>query len=391
MMALSWLSLGTKYLLENHKYVRFFYPLFQKSTRIDAIDCFTTDLVEKKKLKWEIVRKHVINKRFQDLYLTGTTFTTVLAKTVLQDLNEIKSPEIDLNINHLSSAQLDNILITTLETKHYTDFFSIISQCLSKKKLPSDATIIECLKYLSLSGHTNLITEITELLIEKESSILSKYNHLLAFKGLSLWKNGKLIIALKTLEKIYEYPEIKQSKKYINYVFEVISEETLCTKSEAVLVCLLKTAEQFYKLHEDIFLLTCVWRNCFQSKWFSDQQLADKIFDDFSELRHLIEKRSWSLSIQILRNYEVDLVHRFIELFLKYEMKNGYRNCLNVLFDYHYYRRDLRACNEIVKTCSELNLPLTNFQNEKLLNLLLSDRPVYVKRQRPDHRFVYKF
>lgn len=101
----------------------------------------------------------------------------------------------------------------------------------------------------------------------------------------------------------------------------------------------------------------------------------------------------------------MDTAHRLIELFLKFNMKNDCRTCLSILFDYqctcscamyfsylrllcysHYplcpdWRRDLRACSEIMRSSLDIDAPLSEAHNQKLLNLLLGSAPQPLPRK----------
>lgn len=91
----------------------------------------------------------------------------------------------------------------------------------------------------------------------------------------------------------------------------------------------------------------------------------------------------------------MDAVHRLIEVFLQYKQREACSNCLSLLFNYQCKllstifinlsliqilffinftdnRKDLRACAEIIKSCSELEMPLNEVQNEQFLSLFLN-------------------
>lgn len=59
------------------------------------------------------------------------------------------------------------------------------------------------------------------------------------------------------------------------------------------------------------------------------------------------------------------------------------------------WREDLRACSEIMNTSLKLNIPVSNAQNQKLLNLLLKKKPMPSKKSPTNKisgsRFEFKF
>jgi len=114
-----------------------------------------------------------------------------------------------------------------------------------------------------------------------------------------------------------------------------------------------------------------IWKLAFTSTWFSDQNLSLSIFHDYKDLREVIAKGSLRFCREFLKNNNTEPVYRLIELFLKYNQKEACENCLNLLFNYHYYHQDIRACREIINFLKTLDIPITTTYNEKLLNLLL--------------------
>lgn len=61
-------------------------------------------------------------------------------------------------------------------------------------------------------------------------------------------------------------------------------------------------------------------------------------------------------------------------------------------------RKDLRACAEIIKSCSELEMPLNEIQNEQFLSLFLNQNDdkntanvVRKPAQKTQTEFQYKF
>ncbi|XP_023294809.2 uncharacterized protein LOC111677843 [Lucilia cuprina] len=395
----------------------------RKSTQIDAIDSFTNELVERKSKKWEELRESLMKKKEVggESTLTASpqqtqTKTSVanstnsftqslglMSKAVINDLHAIRSPELGLDIRSLSQAQLDNLLMSTLEIKNKVDFLYLVRQCIRWQQLPSNEVLISCLKYLSSLSRIQQIESFAEI-CKKQSHPLSKiYADLAPFKAMAMWRSGGAEIALMTLHRGYESGAVTEDgKRMMRAAFRTIAEETLAQKSEAVLVSLMEVARSIYNTNKDIFVVACVWKQCFVSDWFCDQKSAADLFEHYEELQQLVAKRSSSLCASFLSRNNVDAVHRLIEVFLQYKQREACSNCLSLLFNYQYNRKDLRACAEIIKSCSELEMPLNEVQNEQFLSLFLNQNddnkdfgngPVVRNKsaQKPQKEFQYKF
>lgn len=281
----------------------------QKSTQIDAIDCFTNDLVERKSKRWGELRENIFNAPKQEAG-TAAPSTTIakmkgptaaasfsdslglVSKAVINDIHSLRSPELGLDIRSLSMAQLDNLLMSTLEIKNKVDFLYLVCQCIRWQQLPSHEVMVSCLKYLSSLSKLQQIESFAEI-CKKQSHPLSKiYADLAPFKAMAMWRSGGADVALATLQRGYkESAATEDGKRMIRAAFRTIAEETLAKKSEAVLVSLMEVARSIYDNHRDIFVIACVWKQCFISEWLCDQKSASEMFEHYHDLQQLVAKR----------------------------------------------------------------------------------------------------
>jgi len=379
-----------------------------KSTQLTAIDCFTNDLVERKTKQWEQFRESYMKETKavdEEGKSNATTATTsfaqnvhLISKGVVSDLKAIASPQLGLDIRSLSQAQLDNLLLATLEVKNKLDFLYLIRQTIRWNQLPSNEVLIACLKYLSSLCRLQQIEALAEVCRNIQHPYAKVYSDFAPFKALCLWKSGGADIALFTLQRGYGQCSLTdEGKRMARIVFRTFAEETLGNKSEAVLIALMDVAKAIYKEHKDIFIVACVWKQCFLSQWASDQKIATDLFAEYEELQQIVAKKSSTLTSSFLAKYNIDAVHRLIEVFLQYQQRDACNNCLSLLFNYQYLRKDLRACAEIVKSCSELDMPLCERQNEQFLTLFLNQsdpkqqQQQQSQSQQPIKHFKYHF
>ncbi|BFG03963.1 uncharacterized protein DMAD_03064 [Drosophila madeirensis] len=364
----------------------------RKSTQLDAIDCFTNDLVSRKTQKWEELRDSLMHKQSPALeadansnVATGATATGtgaantsfsqnvgLMSKGMMSDLKALRSPQLGLDIRSLSQPQLDNLLMATLEIKNKLDFLYLIRQCIRCNLLPSNEVFITCLKYLSTQRKLQQLEALADTCRHLKHPFANTYADLAPFKAIALWNNGNAEVALMTLHRGYGVSmTTEEGRRMIRTAFRTISEETLAQKSEAVLVSLMDVARAIHREHKDIFVVACVWKQCFVSDWFCDQKSAGELLEHYKELQELVERRANPLCSSFLGRNNVDAVHRLIEVYLQHQQRSACASCLSLLFNYQYMRKDLRACAEIVKSCSELEMPLNELQNEQFLSLFL--------------------
>ncbi|KAM8713063.1 hypothetical protein ACLKA7_013388 [Drosophila subpalustris] len=349
----------------------------KSSSQSDAIDCFTNELVNRKTQKWEELRDNLMKPVSEDAAANkgSSNFgqnVGLMSKGMVNDLKQLRSPQLGLDIRSLSQPQLDNLLLATLEVKNKVDFLYLIRQCVRWQQLPCNEVLISCLKYLSGLGRMQQLDSLAETCRQTKHPFASIYSDLAPFKAIALWHNGNADVALMTLHRGYGGSlNSEEGRRMIRTAFRTIAEETLAQKSEAVLISLTEVARAIHREHKDIFVLALVWKQCFASTWFSDQKSAEELFEHYKELQQLVERRASPLCSSFLSRHNVDAVHRLIEVFLQHNQRIACSSCLSLLFNYQYMRKDLRACAEIVKSCSELEMPLSELQNEQFLSLFL--------------------
>ncbi|XP_068146479.1 uncharacterized protein [Drosophila tropicalis] len=381
----------------------------KSSTQMDAIDCFTNDLVTRKAQKWEELRDNLMKPTTgaavgsssvvidSEVATTFSQNVNLMSKGMVNDLKALRSPQLGLDIRSLSQPQLDNLLMATLEIKNKLDFLYLIRQCIRCNLLPSNEVFLQCLKYLSGQRKQQQLEALAETCRQLKHPFAKIYADLAPFRALALWHNGNADVALMTLHRGYGTSlATDEGRKMIRSAFRTISEETLAQKSEAVLVSLMEVARAIHREHKDIFVVACVWKQCFVSDWFCDQKSAGELFDYYKELQELVERRASALCSSFLSRHNVDAVHRLIEVFLHHQQRLACGSCLSLLFNYQYLRKDLRACAEIVKSCSELEMPLNELQNEQFLSLFLDQSEPFETAagsaaNRTPKSFQYKF
>lgn len=256
----------------------------KSSTHLDAIDCFTNELVCRKTQKWEELRDNIMKPVVEDVSL--------MSKGVMSDLKTLRSPQLGLDIRSLSQPQLDNLLLATVEIKNKVDFLYLIRQCVRWQQLPCNEVLISCLKYLSSLGRLQQLESLAEICRNIKHPFANVYSDLAPFKAIALWHNGNADGALMTLHRGYGGSlNTEEGRRMIRAAFRTIAEETLAQKSEAVLISLMEVARAIHREHKDIFVVAAVWKQCFVSDWFSDQKSAGELLEHYKDLQTLVERR----------------------------------------------------------------------------------------------------
>lgn len=318
-----------------HNYVIFeniFMKILKKSTRIDAIDSFTNDLVKSKKEKWENV------KLFQEIHLkVAEKFSSakiIPTKNIVK--NNIKEFNDDNNdiitIEQLNSNQIDNFLLILINNKEYDKLFQTLEKCLEFNKKITQPIVMHIIESIdNEKDHKSFIKILLELIKINKSAIDIQYQNIIAQY---FWREGYARKSLDLLEDSYKKSSILNRSK-IRKIFRLIIQDTVNSKGEAVLLSVIKLSEDINDKYDDVFIIAYVWQTCFRSKWFSDQNIALDLFNKHKTLQELVTSKTSTICSSLLYEHNIEAVHRLIELFLRRNLKSESEVVLICLFEYH--------------------------------------------------------
>ncbi|XP_052897017.1 uncharacterized protein LOC128303952 [Anopheles moucheti] len=354
----------------------------RKSTNISAVDSFISELMENKKLKWKVLNnrnrngKTKLASQISDYDVATNVHIptdTILRSTFrLSELyNELTNNPLVVNISQMEVSQVDHLLGTALKEQNSEDVKRLLSQILEYEKLPSLPVLNATLKYLSLQTQMETIEQLAALYTqyhpEQNSTAIGRFEH---YKALCQWKLGSTLKSLQTFRVIMTDCDEDQLLTVDHMLLEMI-DETIGRKSEAVLLAVINLCEFcLIELRHD-FPICYVWEKSFLSAWHSDQEAAKALFDRHGALREAVSRRSTNLCYKLLYDNNVEKVYQLIELFLKHDMKAECKAMLIRLFEYQYWRKNLRGCSEIIQNAIDLNISLPELCNRQLLELLL--------------------
>lgn len=341
-----------------------------KSTNVDAIDSFTNDLVVRKALKWKILQEKITEPTAnvdpppppphsfaepiavivtppQSSLMSATTISHQFrqsAQKFFSDIQQLRDVDLGIAFETLNQFHIDHLLASALYDERKKHFYSIIDQCIQFGKIPSERVALDVVTYLSSIGnllYTDRFVQHCKIHLPELSVAQLNFDHLIAR---CKWKHGNSDGALKLLELTYtnavkaasaasEKP-LQTILPLVQGIFREFVEETVEHKSEAVLVAITNVAVMLSRQFDDHQVLFSVWKCCFLSGWFSDQQRATELFSDHVAIRKNVGANTSIMVYQLLQKHNTDAVYRFIELLLRFHMKPECRVCLGFLFEY---------------------------------------------------------
>lgn len=357
----------------------------RKSTNISAVDSFISELMDNKKLKWKVLNTRHRNGQLKvpspsdpaaELTNVRTPAIDGIARPSFRFselYNELTNNPLVINISQMEVSQVDHLLETALKEQNDQDVKLLLSQILEFQKLPSQPVLNAALKHLSHRGDAETVDKLIALhytLYPERSSKDAAICRMEQYKALCQWKLGNTFKSLDTFRLIMTECNEEQMIAVDHMLVEII-DETIGKKSEAVLLAVMNLCEFSLTSLRHEFPLCYVWEKSFLSAWHSDQEAAKTLFDRHEQLRNAISKRIGNISYKLLYDNNIEKVYQIIELLLKHSMTSECKSMMIRLFEYHYWRKNLRGCSEIMQNAIDLNISLPEMCNHQLLELLL--------------------
>ncbi|XP_049544140.1 uncharacterized protein LOC125956380 [Anopheles darlingi] len=354
---------------------------YRSSSNISAIDSFISDLVDNKKLKWKVLNSRHRNgqaKTVEELpkesTSTGAPATVPRTSFNLSGLfAELTQNPLVVNISSMDVPQVDHLIETALAEQNDGDVKLLLEQIVLYRKIPSAPVVDKVLRHVAVLADTDKLASLIDLFSSRSggkdanAKPVQQFDH---YKALCLWKAGNTLKSLESFREIAKHSR-PEDLFLVDQILRELIDETIGKKSEAVLLAVMGLCEYCLTDLRHEFPICYVWEKSFHSSWHSDQEAARTLFDRHANLRTAISKRLSNLCYKLLYDNNVEKVYQLMEHFLKHNMKPECTHILIRLFDYQYWRKNLRGCSEIMQNAVDLDIVLPELYNRRLLELLL--------------------
>lgn len=289
------------------------------SATSDALDSFTDELSRKKADKWKFLNTQKAIQCANERRLDDSN------QQSLQE--DFQSYNIKVDVN-----SLDELLTKAIRSKEYKLIITILNFSRSKEHCPSPELLLEAASVLSRIGNrtgVQVVMSVCESLNKNEFYNQAEYKHYIAE---ATWMHGNIREALDMFAEVYKYHVTLRRK--VRHMTKFLFAECVSNRSEASVVLVTNFAKKFAEEYGDYYFLSFLWQFCFLSEWFCDQKMADELLEQYQELRAVIMDRIKIIAVTALKQEEVEVVQRLLEVTLRYEMKQDYAHILRELFDF---------------------------------------------------------
>lgn len=272
----------------------------------DAITEFTDDLLSKRQLRWQIQQQKHRNEsnhisRLKDV----TNFINAIKRNTERSVSEVMFLSVDFE--KLDETHIDHLVVTACRDKNNEFIEKFVDQCVDGNKVIGEKSVLTMLEYFSTtSDNKRTLIKLIDLCKLNNQLLYDENCEFKHFIARNLWEKGNSDGALTLLDEAYEKANTTV-RTSIRSLFRFIVEDTVEKKSEAVLHRLIKSAVHIQERLNEPAVLLYIWKVCFLSSWFSDQVIADQLFDEYSDVRVNAAKRYTGRFFHKKRNFYSNL------------------------------------------------------------------------------------
>lgn len=280
-----------------------FAKTLHKSTtdESDAITEFTDELLSKRQLRWEIIQQKQNNgstSRHISKLKDVAIFIDSIRRTTVKSVSEVMFLSVDFE--KLDENHIDHLVMTACRDKNNEFIEKFVDQCVDGNKVIGENSVLTMCEYFSALSDNRTLMKLIDLCKSNNQLVYDQNCEFKHFIARNLWQKGNSDGALTLLDEAFEQANTTV-RTSIRSIFRFIVDDTVDKKSEAVLVRLIRSAVHLQERLNEPTILLYIWKNCFLSSWFSDQLIADQLFNDYSEIRINAAKRCvYLLTIHIL-------------------------------------------------------------------------------------------
>ncbi|XP_031328322.1 uncharacterized protein LOC116159482 [Photinus pyralis] len=336
----------------------------------DALENFTTQLMQRKVNKWESGRMK------QNLRSSPLSIKFATKQSVAIDVTAV-----------------DGVLRDALEVDDKDCITSALDECMKFRVLPDMANLLQAFSFFAHAGDKAMVLKLIELSKLLNEDTLVQYSYFKHYLAEATWAKGNVSEAILLFEEVYA--KNLYLRRRIRSMLNSLVSDSIRGRSEAVLLLILSFAKRLGEIYKDFYPLACIWRCCILSEWFTDQSIALELLEHNEDLRKIVTKHVPIIVYVALREHQLDLVYRILEVLLRCESKAHYATIIEMLFDYRVKQRDLQGCTKIVQWCEVHGITLAMFQQEQYINLLCSSPTSNQPSEKParprPHSYNFKF
>lgn len=334
----SWLSITTPKCFFPPILSIFGTPNFfqHKSDNINVIDIFTTNLLnERSDSNAKTLEKEPTPNSIALNVLQNENRSKMLKKIGAGHSNEIGNDG-SFKIDEWTKQEIDDCVSIVIDCNDKKTFNELFDQIIKLKRLPSDSNVLRILCFICDDSTASMdkIMQLVDVCKEENVVFYARSMEFAPFLSQYLWKMQRFDDALSTLAEIYPTTD-KSVKSSVLRNFRQIIFDAIRNQDEEIVNKLVQSAKKIFQTRKSPTILVYIWADCFYSPFYSNQMIANDIFEEYKIVRDIISMDIGWIVLSLIQQHNIDGLQRLIEQLLKFGMKEECGNCMRALFDYH--------------------------------------------------------
>lgn len=283
---------------------------------------------------------------------------------VLENMMKWKSDNFVSTNHKLSRVKSNSIFELCDDPDHLTTY---LQQCLDGYSQVSESALNQFRLTMARHGKINGLVLIERL--NKKYGYCIKESDLQMNFAEAYWTNGNLHSMFRIFESTYSIESIK-----VNYVLEPIINTIVKTHGAASVVMVSKFVNSIVIQYRDYHPMCILWKYLFLSELYNDNLEAEKLIQQNTNLIENIQYLTPVLTKKLLKTHKIDYVQKMLIILLKHRRMEPYQWILSSMFEYYYTLGNVSQCKEIMKHSIELNVPLTEAQQSRLIRMVFNNK-----------------
>ncbi|XP_001945797.2 uncharacterized protein LOC100159789 [Acyrthosiphon pisum] len=283
---------------------------------------------------------------------------------IIENMMKWKSDNFVSTNYKLSRVKSESVFELCDDPDHLTTY---LQQCLDGYSRVSESALNQFRLTMTKHGKINGLVLI-ERLNEKYGNCIKKSELQMNFAE-AYWANGNLHSMFKIFETFYPIESTK-----VNHVLDPIIHTIVKSHGVASVVMVSNFVNSIVARYGDYHPMCILWKYLFLSELFNDNLEAEKLLSQNTNLIENIQYLIPSLTRKMLKTHKVECVQRIMIILLKHKRMEPYQWILRSLFEYYYTLGNVRQCKEIMKHSIELNVPLPQAQQSRLIHMVLNNK-----------------
>lgn len=190
---------------------------------------------------------------------------------------------------NMSDEEIENVILDLLDNIKERQILNMIRYCFEYRKLISESTLNKLFRSYSMAGKPDIVIVLQNYCAVVNFDLYTRNGEFQHYLAKAHCYKGNAEKGLSILSNCYT--KFNQLRGFYRVIFKELIHDSVLNRSEATLVIFKKYVFEFSSKWKDDYPLVCYWHMLWSSSWYSDQMLANELFDTSENLQNIVKER----------------------------------------------------------------------------------------------------